>query len=55
MGYFYRDALAQARLEGANLSGAENITQDQIDEANGDEHTKLPPHSGQPRALEWQK
>jgi hypothetical protein len=29
-------------LSGADLRGAKNLTQEQINEANGDDHTKLP-------------
>jgi uncharacterized protein YjbI with pentapeptide repeats len=35
-------ALGLADLSGANLSGAEDLTQDQLEEANGDESTRLP-------------
>jgi uncharacterized protein YjbI with pentapeptide repeats len=35
-------ALGLADLSGANLSGAEDLTQEQLEEANGDESTRLP-------------
>ena len=34
--------LLRADLSGANLSGAEDLTQEQLEEANGDESTRLP-------------
>ena len=35
-------AVGLADLSGANLSGAEDLTQEQLEEANGDESTRLP-------------
>ena len=34
--------LTGTRLRGANLSGAEHLTQEELEEAFGDEHTQLP-------------
>ncbi len=34
--------LSRADLSGAILSGAEDLTQEQLEEANGDESTRLP-------------
>jgi hypothetical protein len=36
--------LSGARLSGADLSGAQHLTQEQLEEADGDEHTQLPPY-----------
>jgi len=35
-------ALSGANLSGTVLSGAEDLTQEQLEEANGDESTRLP-------------
>jgi hypothetical protein len=40
--------LREANLRGANLSYTRNFTQEQINKANGDEHTKLPDHLQRP-------
>jgi hypothetical protein len=39
-----RANLSGADLFGADLSGAQNLTQKQLEDANGDENTVLPPH-----------
>ena len=51
-------ALARADLEGANLEGARlpgvrNLTQEQLDVANGDDQTVLP--AGLTRPAHWSK
>lgn len=39
----FRNAnLSNADLSGANLRGANGLTQEQVEEANGDEETQLP-------------
>jgi uncharacterized protein YjbI with pentapeptide repeats len=52
---FYQTHLRRANLAGADLSGTNlsetmNLTQEQIDEAYGDEQTKLPEHLNRPAA-----
>ena len=44
-----RADLQAARLQGANLQGALNLTQEQINEALGDENTQLPVHLQRPK------
>ena len=43
-----RTRLAGARLDGANLLEARNLTQIQLDDAMGDAMTELPPHLTKP-------
>ena len=43
-----RTRLAGARLDGANLLEARNLTQIQLDDAMGDAMTELPPHLTRP-------
>ena len=45
--------LLEANLRGANLAEALNLTQDQINSANGDAHTKLPANLDMPES--WKK
>ena len=48
-GAYLREAnLRGANLRGANLSETEDLTQEQINEADGDERTKLPAHLQRP-------
>jgi uncharacterized protein YjbI with pentapeptide repeats len=42
--------LTGANLSGANLSRSRDLTQNQIEKANGDEQTKLPNHLKRPAA-----
>jgi len=48
-----RANLSEANLSEANLMTARYLTQEQIDKANGDETTKLPPHLHRP--AHWNK
>ncbi|WP_241483573.1 hypothetical protein [Rhodococcoides fascians] len=41
--------LRDARVEGADLSGALFLTQSQVNSAQGDERTRLPAGIGRPR------
>jgi uncharacterized protein YjbI with pentapeptide repeats len=42
--------LEDAKLQGADLRGAQDLTQEQIEQAEGDENTKLPENLRTPKS-----